>query len=270
MPHHLLLRGSRYQLPGNHTKPPHSSFLDLAKAGISTLEVDHCLLNPKLIDQISQAGLSLIIQATPLTSDDITATITLAKQTRAQAINIHISGLHNDNNTATQLISSLIAIAADANIPLYFETRRNSMTHDISNTARLAEAVPEMRFTLDASHYIQTEEDPGPTPIFSRHLEIILDRTEMLNGCMPNGQPIQQNPLKPKSDIAEIYKSVWTEAMRRWRLRKPAGSTLIFTPWVITPTYEITNPEGKDLSNTNEQTESIWQIAQSAWKQSAG
>lgn len=270
MPHHLLLKGSTLWVLNNHFDPPEIGLPTLTKAGASTIEVSDFLLIPPIIDQIAQNRLGLVIQTYPLAPDDITATLALAKQTRAVAINTHIRTPHIDHDNAVQLIKGLIARAADAGIPLYCETHRGCLTQDLYRTAKLAEAIPEMRFTLDVSHYVLAEEQPGPTETLAPLLGIILDRTEMIHGRISNGQQIQQHTVDPTSDLAQSYKAFWSEVMHRWRLKKPAGSTLIFTPELGPPPYAIVDTAGKEISNRLEQTETIWQIAQAAWKESAG
>ncbi len=269
MPHHLLLKGSTLWALINHFDPPVTGLPSLTKAGASTIEVSDLLLTPAMLEQIAQNRLGLIIQTHPLTPDDINATLALAKQSRAVAINTHIRTPHIDHDDAVQLVKGLISRATDASIPLYCETHRGCLTQDLYRTAKLAEVIPEMRFTLDVSHYVLSEEQPGPTEKLAALLDIILDRTEMIHGRISNGQQIQQHTVDPTSDLAQSYKAFWTEAMRRWRMRKPAGSTLIFTPELGPPPYAILDKEGNELSNRLEQTETIWEIAQAAWKQSA-
>ena len=58
--------------------------------------------------------------------------------------------------------------------------------------------------------------------------------------------------------------------MRRWRLRAPAGSSLVFTPELGPPDYAIRGNDGNELTNRWEQSLVIRGMAAEAWKLSAG
>ncbi len=269
MPTHLLLKGSTPWVLNRFYDPPESGLEVLSKGGASTIEVSDFILTPELIDRIKQLGLRLIIQAYPKVAEDIAPALELAKSCRAIAINCHVKAPHIDHEAAVEVITGLLSRAEDAGIPLYCETHRGCITQDLYRAAKLAEAVPGMRFTLDVSHYVVCEEQPGPTALLAPMLDMILDRTEMLHGRISNGQQIQVDVEHSPAELVDSYRRFWTEAMRRWRRRKPAGSSLIFTPELGPPPYGIVGPDDKELINRLDQSEIIWQIAQQAWKDSA-
>ena len=269
MPHHLLLKGSTLWVLNGHYDPPEDGLSRLTGDGAATIEVSDFALTPPILEKIAQQRLGLIVQAYPMAADDIDATLEFAKKNRAVAINCHVRHPHLDHAAAATLVQNLIDRAKSATIPLYFETHRGCLTQDLYRTAKLVEAVPDIRFTLDVSHYVVAGEQIGPTKTFATLLDPILDRTEMIHGRISNGQQVQQHTTDPDSDLAKLYQSFWAEAMRRWRLRKPAGSSLIFTPELGPPPYAVTDTTGKELSNRLDQSEIIWQLAQTAWKQSA-
>jgi len=268
MPTHLLLRGSTPWLLNGFYDPPESSLDVLAKAGASTIEVSDFILTPEIIDNINRLRLSLIIQAYPESAHDIEKSLAFAKQTRAIAINAHVRTPHLTHSESAELVKGLLERADGAGVPLYIETHRGCVTQDLYRTAQLVDAVPAMKFTLDVSHYVLCEEQTGPTPKLASLLDGILDRTEMIHGRICNGQQIQEHTIDASSNLAQVYKAFWTEAMRRWRLRKPAGSSLIFTPELGPPPYAVLDSNGRELSDRLKQTEVIWEIAQAAWKDS--
>jgi sugar phosphate isomerase/epimerase len=269
MPTHLLLKGSTLWVLNGHYDPPETGFSHLTSTGAVTIEISDFLLSSPVLERIAATRLGLIIQAYPLQPEDLAAPLALAKQTKARAINLHVRLPHISHEEAADLVCALIARAADADVALYFETHRGCITQDLYRTARLVEAIPEMRLTLDVSHYVLAGEQVGPTPAIRELLEPMLDRVEMIHGRISNGQQIQVPVVDPASELAGLYRDLWTETMRRWRRRKPAGSTLIFTPELGPPPYAVTTPEGGEVSNRLEQTEVIWSIAQQAWKASA-
>lgn len=269
MPTHLLLKGSTLWVLNGHFTPPEAGLSHLTSSGAVAIEVSDFLLTPDILEQIASSRLGLVIQAYPLKAEDLDAALALAKQTRARAINLHVRLPHIDHHSATQLAQELITRASDAGVLLLFETHRGCITQDLYRTARLVEAVPDMRLTLDVSHYVLAGEQPALTPQLRELLDPMLDRVEMIHGRISNGQQIQIPTIDPESELAGSYREVWTEAMRRWRRRKPAGSTLIFTPELGPPPYAITAPDGAELSNRLDESEVIWRIAQEAWKLSA-
>lgn len=269
VPTHLLLKGSTPWVLNRYYDPPESGLKVLSSGGASTIEVSDFILTSELIEQIKQLGLRLIIQAYPRVAEDIIPVLEMAKKYRAIAINCHVKAPHVDHSTAVEIVSGLLTRAGDAGIPLFCETHRGCVTQDLYRTAKLAEAVPEMKFTLDVSHYIVCEEQTGPTPLLAQLLEPILERTEMMHGRISNGQQIQVDVENADSSLVDSYRLFWTEAMRRWRRRKPAGSSLIFTPELGPPPYGIVGPDGNEQINRLEQSELIWNIAQQAWKDSA-
>lgn len=269
VPTHLLLKGSTPWVLNRFYDPPENGLKVLSAGGASTIEVSDFILTPELIEQIKQLGLRLIVQAYPQVAEDIVPVLEMANSIRAIAINCHIKAPHVDHSTAVEIVRGLQSRAADAGVPLYCETHRGCITQDLYRTAKLAEAVPELKFTLDVSHYIICEEQTGPTPLLAPLLEPILERTEMMHGRISNGQQIQVDVENADASLVKSYRLFWTEAMRRWRRRKPAGSSLIFTPELGPPPYGIVGPDGNELINRLDQSELIWNIAQQAWKDSA-
>lgn len=269
MPTHLLLQGSTPWVLNGFYTPPEAGLHELTKLGASTIEISDFIITDEMLELVAAQNLRLIIQAYPEAADDIEPALALARRTRAIAINCHVRTPHLTHEESAELARALIQRGADAGIPLYFETHRGCITQDLYRTSRLVEAVPDMRFTLDVSHYVVCEEVPGPVARLAPLLDPILDRVEMIHGRVSNGQQIQVPAVQATGELEQGYIAFWTEAMRRWRMRKPAGSSLIFTPELGPPPYAVLTPEGKEVSNRLEQSANIWQMAQTAWKNSA-
>jgi len=270
MPTHLLLKGSTLWALNGLADPPESGLSLLKSANAVAIEVSEPTLRQEAVEEAIMASrLGLIIQAYPLQATDFDETLQLAKTHQAKAVNLQVRLPHADQTVAAQFARELILRAADENVAVYFETHRGCLTQDLYRAVKLLEAVPEMRLTLDASHYVLAEGQCGVTDSLWPLLDPLLDRVEMIHGRISNGQQIQMSVINPDGEIEQSFQHLWTEAMRRWRRRKPAGSTLIFTPELGPPPYAIVTPDGRELSNRMEQSEITWQIAQAAWKQSA-
>lgn len=269
MPTHLLLKGTTLWVLNGHYDPPEDGLSSLSGAGAVAIEVSDTLLTPAVLEKIAASRLGLVIQASPLTVEDLDASLELAKQTKARAINLYVRLPHIDQDDAVALVRGLIARAADAGVPLLFETQRGCITQHLHRTARLVEAVPDMKLTLDVAHYVLAGDQPGVTPQLHELLDPMLDRVEMIHGRISNAQQNQVPVVDVESELAGSYREFWAEAMRRWRRRKPAGSTLIFTPVPGPPPYAVTTPEGCEVSDWLEQSGVVWKIAQEAWKLSA-
>lgn len=269
MPTHLLLKGATlWGLKGIYN-PPEAGLQTLKERGVSVLEVSDSELTPELLTEIQRHQFGVVIQAYPDSAEKLDETLQLATASRARAINAHAATPHLSEDEAVQLISGLVEKAGAAGISLYFETHRGRITQDLYRTSMLAQRVPQMRFTLDVSHYVLAEERPGPTERLAPLLDTILNQTDMIHGRVSNGQQIQVHTIEKDSEITENHRKLWTETMRRWRLRNKPGSSLIFTPELGPPPYAIVDENGKELSNRMEQSEVLWDLAQSAWKASA-
>jgi hypothetical protein len=269
LPTHLLLKGATFWGLNGLFDPPETGFETLKDNGVSVLEVSDSLLTPELISIIQKYRFGLIIQAYPSTTGELEQTLELAKQTRARAINVHAGSPHLSEDEAVALVNGLVSTASSVGVSLFFETHRGRITQDLYRTARLAQKVPQMQFTLDVSHYVLCEERPGPTDRLAPLLDTILNQTGMIHGRISNGQQIQVHSVDKDGDLAQNHRRLWAEAMRRWRLRNKPGSSLIFTPELGPPPYAIVDADGKELSDRLQQSGIVWDLAQTAWKDSA-
>ena len=269
MPTHLLLQGSSPWVLNGFFSPVETGLDALTSAGAMTIEVSDFALDGAMLDAIQKKRLSLIVQCYPKKGEDLSSTIALAKRLKAIAINAHVKAPHLPEADTIALLRNLMDQANEAGIPFYVETHRGTALQDLVRTYRLVEALPDLKFTLDVSHYIVCEELPGPTKELEKLLDPILDRTEMIHGRISNGQQVQTPIINANGDIEKRYVALWTEAMRRWRIRKPVGSALIFTPELGPPPYAVTDADEHELSNRLEQCAMLWTMAQTAWKASA-
>jgi sugar phosphate isomerase/epimerase len=266
--HHLLPGFSLWGLEGLHD-PPATGISAVKAAGYSTLEVGFIHLTDALVERVRTAGLRLIVQRHCLTVEELVPALDAAKRHGAMLVNAHVGTPHLSASDAAELVNRMIEGASSRGVRLLFETHRGRITQDLYRTLDLLQAVPEMRLTLDVSHYIVCEEKPGPVPELMPLLSQLFERTEMIHGRVSNGEQIQVDVGDGTGELPQRYRDFWCEAMRAWRLRSAPGSALVFTPELGPPTYAMTDLAGRELSNRWEQSLVLRRLAEEAWKASA-
>lgn len=243
---------------------------NLAPAGFSILEADiQACLQPHFKQLCESNNLRPVVQCFPLTIDDGKKAFARARELDALLANAHAGTAHLSEDEAVKLVNGLYDEAERAGVKLVLETHRGRLTQDLYRTSNLCEKVPRLRFNLDVSHFVVCEERPGPSEDMKQLLDPILDRVEMIHGRISNGEQIQVDVGDGSGELAQTYRRLWAETMRRWRLRAPAGSSLVFTPELGPPGYAITDAAGREFSDRWQQSLVLRDLAQQAWNLSA-
>jgi sugar phosphate isomerase/epimerase len=160
-------------------------------------------------------------------------------------------------------------IANDAGLAHFVETHRNNFTENIPQTLRLIEAVPEIRFTGDLSHFVVVGEFYGwEAEGALERMSPILERTSHLHGRISNGEQVQVDVGDGSSDTAQFFVRLWAHAMRHWRKNAASGDVFPFTSELGPPRYAITLPDGREFSDRWQQSLVMKNLAEQAWAQS--
>jgi sugar phosphate isomerase/epimerase len=269
MPTHHLLNGfSLWGLEGLYD-PPISGVADVKADGYAAMEVSYFHIRAETVGAVKKNGLALIVQRACESVEDLVGALVSAKRHGALLVNVHAGNPHLSHEECVALVNGMIDAAEEHGMRLLFETHRGRITQDLYRTLRLVEAVPRMRLTMDVSHYILCEEQPGPTEQLMPYLRPLFDRVEMMHGRVCSGEQIQVDIGDGSGELAQLYKSFWTEVMRAWRKRSAPGSVFVFTPELGPPAYAITDSAGKEISTRWEQSKVIRQLGEEAWKASA-
>lgn len=101
------------------------------------------------------------------------------------------TGLDSDDQAARS-VEEVLEASADAQIPLYIETHRATLTQDIWRTLQLVERFPDIRFNGDLSHWYTGHD--LPIGDFDAKLDLlapVLDRVRYLHGRIGTSGVIQ-------------------------------------------------------------------------------
>lgn len=270
MPTHFLLPGQTLWGFEGIEDPPEAGIDRMPAAGFHIVETNESTLDrPGVMERIRRHHLRLVLQCYPMTVEDMRPSLKRAKELGAILVNAHAASPHLPEEEAVALVNGMYDAAAEEGVRLLLETHRGRITQDLYRTVRLCERVERLRLNLDVSHYIVCEERPGPTDDLKPLLSVLLDRADMIHGRISNGQQIQVDVGDGSGELAQGYLRFWAEAMRRWRLRNRAGSSLIFTPELGPPDYAIRNPaDGRELSDRWSQTLVLKRLGEQAWEMS--
>ena len=137
-------------------------------------------------------GLGCLINAFPTTLDGLGPVLEMAKDFDAACVNIIGQVMPFTVPEAADVVRRWMDDAAEADVPIQFETHRNCITNDLFFTLQLMDAVPDMPICADLSHYVVDREfnyplSEGDQALISR----ILDRADSFQGRVASREQIQ-------------------------------------------------------------------------------
>jgi hypothetical protein len=124
------------------------------------------------------------------------------------------TGMENDDEAAC-LVEEVLEASTAAQIPLYIETHRATITQDIWRTLQLVSRFPEVRFNGDFSHWYTGHDMPSGD--FEAKLDLlrpVLQRTRYLHGRIAAGGRIQIDVTDGRVDETSVahFRALWTGA----------------------------------------------------------
>lgn len=244
MPTHLLLRGLSFDLLRGLNFSPDEAVSRLIAARATSVEVAAADITDNLAEKLASTRLGIFLRAEAPSVEYLASARNLARSLKARAIILPCPQAGTMNQESIKKLTD----TAEGH-PLLFLFSSDGTSPQI---APLIEAVPGLRVALDAEALVDSQQTPEAQGTIAS-LAPLLDRVDLIYG--------RCNPDQPEH--SEIYKEIWAEAMRRWRRRNPAGSTLTFIP---SPMPDSTSDVG--LEDRLARCGAIWQMAQAAWKAS--
>jgi len=223
----------------------------------------------KLLDRYQ---LQFAMEAFPAERGAFAAWLKDAKAFGVSYVNAQVQDAFVTGADAIERLSGLIEEAAVANVPLFIETHRGRITQDLLRTVEYVKALPDMRLTIDLSHYVLAGEMLLPNDTAERFFDILLERTSCIHGRISNGEQIQVD-IGPNAEhpLVERYTGWWLKGMKRWRADARAGDILPFVselgpiPYAIADKGYMQPPQG-EISNRWEQGLLMKRLAQEAWE----
>lgn len=217
-------------------------------------------------------GLRLVLGHRPFTLDDVKRTVERAVRLGADFVFAQPADAYTPLDTVATLCREGRKIANEAGLAFFVETHRNNFTENLPQTLQLIEAVPDIRFTADLSHFVVVGEfygwqDEGAID----RMRPVLERTSHMHGRISNGEQVQVDVADGSGDTAQFFVRLWATAMHAWQQGAQPGDVFPFASELGPPRYAITLPNGQEFSDRWEQSLVMKRLAEQAWtKATAG
>lgn len=191
---------------------------------------------------------------------------------RLRYINMIPRVLPDDLNHCADLVQGWMEQAKAADLPLYLETHRMSMTQDMLFTLDLMDKVPDIPMIADLSHCMVNQEWTFP-PLSDKEnalVQRILDRSEGFQGRVASAQQIQIQIDFPQHQIwVDVFKDWWSRGFKSWKQRhaNEPNARLVFLCELGPPPYAITGADGYELSDRWEEAQTLKHWAKELFEQ---
>lgn len=222
-------------------------------------------------DALDRHGLKLVLGHRPFSVGDIRRTIERAVRLEADFIFAQPGNAFLPLGEVVEMLRAGHEIAHDAGLPMWVETHRNNFTETLSQTLQLIEAMPEIRFTADLSHFVVVGEFYGwPDEGAAQRMMPILQRASHAHGRISNGEAVQVDVGDGSGQSAQFFVELWSIAMRHWLDGAGPGDVFPFASELGPPRYAITLPDGREFSDRWQQSLVMKQLAEQAWQRALG
>lgn len=209
--------------------------------------------------------------AFPWNRQDLASVAMQAKEFGALYINAQVMDSFVIGAKAESLLKELVDEAKAHAIPLYVETHRGRVTQDLHRTIDYVNAIPDLRLTIDLSHYVVAGEMTGNLEQVDPYFDVLLKRTSSLHARVSNGEQIQidigpngEHPMVPH------FLRWWTSGLTYWIKQARPGDSLPVLPELGPPDYAITKHPHlrahEEISNRWNQALLLKKLLQEAWK----
>jgi hypothetical protein len=265
------LWGMELRSPHEAERTPEQSFAMVAEAGFDGMCIDPSAAEiPEmraLLPLYRESGLGCMVNAFPNHEDDMQPLLQFASESDACMVNV-ISGVMTlTPEAAVPVVRRWIGEAEEQNMPLLFETHRDSLLNDMYFTLQLMDLVPEMRLCADLSHFVVDREMRAPVPERDRqYISSILKRSDCFQGRVASREQVQiQIGFPQHQEWVDIFKGWWRQGMAAWRDRNPPDARLVFLCELGPPPYAITDGEQRELSDRWEESLQIRDWVREIW-----
>ena len=169
----------------------------------------------------------------------------------AHHLNIQIGAGPATLAEACALVDALEAVAADAPMPVFYETHRGRLTNDLYFTGRLLQARPGLKLTGDLSHYVTAHEMNLPLdPDLARRMSEVIAACHAFHARVAGTHQVQVGlDAVANRPWLEQFKAWWTQGLAAWRARARAGESLSVMCELGPPPYAMVDNEGREFSD---------------------
>lgn len=205
----------------------------------------------KTLPYFRQYELGCVINAFPTSMEDMLPVLKMAQEFDAVAVNVIAQVIPSSADEASIMVQDWMEEAEKEGVSIEFETHRNSVTNDLNYTIQLLDAVPDMRLSVDLSHYVVDREFSLPlSEQDQQQVDTILRRADAFQGRVASAQQIQLQLEFPQHQRWVVQFLDWWEAgLRYWRKRASDNDTLIFQTELAPPEYAMTDADGMEMSD---------------------
>jgi hypothetical protein len=241
--------------PGVQERPVAERFERVRDAGFDGMAIDLGAMDlteaRALVPLFARTGLAGLLTAFPRSIEDLRPALHLAKDIGSPVVIVVGQVMPLAVADMAEVVRAWLGVAAEEDLPIQFETHRNSITNDLFSTLLLLDAVPEMRLSADLSHYVVDREMMQPISAdYQRYVDRILARSDSFQGRVANRCQVQVPLHFPQHRIwLDTFLDWWTRGFASWRSRNSANSDCIFLCELGPRDYAITGPDGEELSD---------------------
>ncbi len=257
--------------PGIPERSMEENFRMAAEAGYHGLCIDPAVHEIEAFLELKplyrEYGLKCMVNAFPATVAELPPLLELANELEASLVNVIGQVMPLTVEEGIPVIRQWMSDAAQAGLPLLFETHRDCTLNDLYYTLQLIEAVPQMRLCADLSHYVIDREMRLPLGETDReYMHRILERSDCFQGRIANREQVQvQIDFPQHRDWVRQFRDWWAEGIGMWRRRNDGDATLIFLCELGPPPYAMTDAGQAELSDRWQEALTIRSWVEEIW-----
>lgn len=253
-------------------EPTHEAcFQKVAEAGFDGMCIDPCAADipemralRKFYDTFQ---LGCMVNAFPASEDDMLPLLDFAAEMNACLVNVISGVMPLRPEDAVPVVQRWMAEAAARDMPLLFETHRDSLLNDLYYTLQLMQLLPEMRLCADLSHIVVDREMRHPVSQRDQgYISSVLQRSDCFQGRVANREQVQiQIDFPQHQEWVQVFKDWWRDGMLAWRRRNADDAELVFLCELGPPPYAITDGQQRELSDRWDEALQIRQWVADIW-----
>ena len=221
----------------------------------------------ELLPLYDKFGLGCMVNAFPSRLDDMHPLLAMANEFNASLVNVIGGVMPIDAADAVPVVERWMNDAVQADLPLLFETHRDSLLNDLYYTLQLLDLAPDMRLCADLSHFVVDREMRAPISATDQeYVDRILRQSDCFQGRIANREQVQiQIDFPQHQEWVAIFRTWWKKGMRDWRKRNANDATLIFLCELGPPPYAMTDQDQRELSNRWDEALQIREWVREIW-----
>ena len=261
------------RIPNKPELPIRENFQKISRAGFDGVcldlgihELDEFRKTKALFEEFN---LDCMVNVFPSKPEHLLPMLEFSKDLNACMVNVISGVMPIQPQDAVTNVTQWMQEADDLNIPLLFETHRDSLLNDLYFTLQLIDLIPEMRLCADLSHFVVDRELRLPLVERDRKfIHKILERSDCFQGRVANREQIQIAIDFPQhQEWVDQFQDWWREGITLWRERNHDQAELVFLCELGPRPYAITDKNQEELSNRWEEALKIRVYIEDVWSE---